>query len=290
MRETTRIGWRAAAVALAVTVAWSLAPARGQVGSAVPPTVAIWYRGSPPGVPVLDDLAVIQAHGLTGVMWPERFLSAEAEVRRLASTVGLQVVLGRETARPLDASRALAPGDRETMAVRETPPSHLAALAWRALAHGARVVAIDDGEHSGARLSGRGGRPLDWVRGAVALARQVSANATLMDRLRPSLRVIVDGVPSLDLDVVLLQADRAWVVVATNTGSRRIRTLARLPAPVPYALWVSWIDGSSLAMRSTPAGPQWSLDLVPGEARVYIIDSSYATVSGSRGLAAPNRP
>ena len=74
------------------------------------------------------------------------------------------------------------------------------------------------------------------------------------------------------LDVVMLDADRVWVVIATNGSGAPVKADVRLPKGTPYALWVSWLEGPPLAMLSEPAGPRWMLTMAPRSVQVYIID------------------
>ena len=59
------------------------------------------------------------------------------------------------------------------------------ARAWRAIARGARVLSFDHGETYGTGRPVAGGQTPPWVAPAVAIARQLSANARLVDQLRP---------------------------------------------------------------------------------------------------------
>jgi hypothetical protein len=62
------------------------------------------------------------------------------------------------------------------------------------------------------------------------------------------------------------------VVIATNDGDTRGRAEVELPRGVPYAIWASLVDDSTLGMVDRPAGARWMLELDPGQARVYVID------------------
>jgi len=163
----------------------------------------------------------------------------------------------------------------------------LAPLAWRAVAHGARAIAFDAGSLQGAGLNASDGSLKPWVRDAIGVARQLTANSRLVDVLTPGPGVIVapgagadpgpaTGVPGVTqaLDVVLLDGDRSWVLVATNLSNAPVRATVRLPAGAPYAIWVSWLDGSTLAMAGEPAGPRWTLQMDASGVRVYLIDKA----------------
>jgi hypothetical protein len=234
------------------------------------PVVAVWYRGTPAGEPRRDDLTVIRALDFHGVAWPAAEASGAAAVPRLAAELGLTVVMRGERV-ALSPQSALKPPPIVDIVTGKTPVEQIPALAWRALAHGARAICFDAGELDGALLNRAGVAPA-WLKPAQALARQISSNASLIAIARPGPAPIVDG-GIAGLDVVLLDAGRAWVVIATNASDRRVEdAIVRLPKPVPYAIWVSLVDGSDLAMRNQPSGPEWRVDLEPGAARVYVID------------------
>ena len=57
------------------------------------PVVSARYRGSPAGQPRLDDLAAIRAIGFTGVTWPLAQPDRLTELRGMAATVGLAVIV-----------------------------------------------------------------------------------------------------------------------------------------------------------------------------------------------------
>lgn len=239
----------------------------------VEPVVAVWYRGSPAGEPRQDDLAVIRALGFAGVAWPLAEVAGSTSLRRMAADVDLTVVLRPEPAR-LSAETALTPAPAVDVVIGKTPPGQISALAWRALAHGARVICFDAGRPSGAGLSEPNGTAPPWLRSAQAFARQISSNARLVAAARPGPPVIIERPTAPELDVVLLDGDRAWLVIATNTSARTIGAIIRLPQSVPYAIWVSLIDGSDLAMLNQPAGALWRLDLEAGGVRAYVIDKT----------------
>ena len=237
------------------------------------PSVGVWYRGQPAGVPRLDDLAVMKALDFSSVTWPASSSSGIADLRRFAATIGLTVVT-RDRPASLTTASALAPGEYVDVAVTEIPPAAIAALVWRAVAHGARVVSFDPGPSAGTGLINVGGEAPAWMAPAKSIARTLSFNAQLMKDLRPGPPVTIDPPKPPDLDVVLLDANRSWVVVATSTADTPVRATVRLPREVPYALWVNLLDGTNMSMLSQPAGPVWSLDFTPHGAVFYIIDKA----------------
>jgi hypothetical protein len=220
------------------------------------PVVSLWYRGTPQGVPKLDDLAAIRAAGFAAVTWPPDHAAGSAELKRLAAVVDLAVVAGSDL----------------TVNVASAGSSFSAAV-WRAIALGARVISIDPGQKEGTGFTGGKGERLPWVRPATAIAAVLSANPRLISSLRPGPAVTVEAAPR-GLDVVLLDAGRAWVLVATNTAPVEARAVARLPAAVPYALWVSLLDGSTMSMLRQSSGPRWTFTIAGGEAMVYVIDKT----------------
>ena len=239
--------------------------------SPIDPVVAVWYRGTPAGTPRQDDLAAIRAQGFTGVTWPADQRARVEELRRMAGNVGLDVLL-RPAAVPLTASSALKPGDRVDIVVSRVAIEKIPAVVWRAVAHGARAIAFDSESTSGTGLTDATGRPLPWVAPASAIARQLTFNARLFLDTRAGPRVAIQSPASPDVDVVLLETSRAWMLIATNTSAARVSTVAELPAAVPPALWTSLLDGSGLSMLSRPSGPRWTFELAAGEAAIWVID------------------
>lgn len=238
---------------------------------AAEPVVSVWYRGQPSGTPRLDDLAAIRALGFHAVTWPTGRSEGLPELRRMAGIVGL-AVLTEDRPRPLSIASAIAPGDQVDVVVAPDNEPVLSALVWRAVAHGARTISFDGGQESGAGLTKPDGTLVPWARPAIAIARQLSANARLTDVLRPGPAVAIDPPARAGFDLVLLDGERSWVIVATNTSREPQRGTAGLPAVVPYAIWVSWTDGRTLAMLGTPAGPRWTFTVAAGDAQVFIID------------------
>ena len=232
-----------------------------------PPVVAVWYRGVPAGTPRADDLGAIRALGFTAIAWSRGDARALETVKKMAAGVGLTVVESDAPAY-VGAESALNPGAR----VDVRADAAMSALAWRAFAHGARTIVIDAAAPTGAGLETAGRELQPWVREALGLSRQITVNARLAESLKPAPGVLVWPDQSPELDVVLLDADRSWVLVATNAGAEPRKASVRLPAGAPYAIWISWLDGSSLSMVGEAPGPRWTFDIAPGAARVYLID------------------
>ncbi len=235
--------------------------AAGRPQAAVPqadtlPVVSVWYRGTPPGVPKLDDLAAIRAAGFTGVTWPSGQTAGQADLKRMAASVDLAVVTGPDLTVPVSAA----------------VPSFNATV-WRAIAHGTRVISFDPGQKAGTGFTGGTGERLPWVRPAAAIAAQVSANPGFIASLRPGPAVTVEPAPR-GVEVLLLDAGRAWVLVATSTAPGPQTVVARLPAAVPYALWVSLLDGGTMSMLRQSSGPRWTFTIAAGDALVYVIDKT----------------
>lgn len=237
---------------------------------AAEPVVSVWYRGSPPGQPRQDDLAVIKAMGFLSVTWPSISTGGAADLRRMADTVGVGVQV-RSEPQPLTAASALRPRATVDVATSEVVAEEIPALVWRAVAHGARVVCFDPGPADGTGLQNAAGRAAPWLATAKTIARQLNFNAKLFNELRsaPMVSVLGPGAPALD--VVLMQDERSWVLFATNVTKGHVKAIVRLPAIVPAAMWVNLLDGSQMSMLSQPIGPRWDLDLEPGGARVYVI-------------------
>ena len=239
--------------------------------SAAEPVVSVWYRGTPAGTPRQSDLGAIRALGFNGIVWPKAGAASEFEVTRLAGLVGLKVVVADRPV-PITAETALRPPDRVDIVITSETSAMIMALAWRAVAHGARTIAFDSRSPAGAGLEEADGSLRTWVRTAISIARQLTANANLANLMRPGPGILVTPDSAPALDVVFLDGDRSWVIVATNTSSAKVAATVRLPTGTPYALWVSWLESPPLAMISEPAGPRWVLSMEPRSARVYIID------------------
>jgi hypothetical protein len=235
------------------------------------PIVSVWYRGNPAGTPRQSDLGAIRALGFNGVTWPKSANKAEPELRRLAGLVGL-VVEVVDKPKLAGATSALSPGSRIDIPVGMSDGIQVPALAWRAVAHGARTIAFDGGATVGAGLDQADGSLRPWARAAVAIARQLTGNSRLVRILKPGAGILLSPPHAPVLDVVMLDGDRSWVLVATNVSLETVTSSARLPAGAPYAMWISWVDGATLAMIDEPAGPRWNFQIGPGAARVYLID------------------
>jgi hypothetical protein len=233
---------------------------------AAEPVVAVWYRGTPAGTPTLDDLAAIKAAGFGAITWPSGDAGSVAVASRLAETVGLAVVIQPDV-------RAVSPFEgRVNVDVPRIRAAAIPAIVWRAVANGVRTVSFDPGQAQGTGLDRPDGRRHDWVAPAVAIARQLSANAVLIGGLRHvTPAAFVSSRPS-SLEVELFEGSRAWVIIATNTGRARVRAEVSLPRGVPYAIWVSLLDASTIAMLDRPAGARWKFEIGAGVAAVYVID------------------
>ncbi len=234
---------------------------------------SLWYRGLPAGVPRQADLDAISAAGFSAVTWPVLSVGGAAELRRMAAASGLQVVIRTEPV-PMTPDAALRPDTYVDISVPRTPVPLYEALVWRSVAHGARVVSFDAGVAEGTGLADESGRPSPWLAPGSAVARQLARNATMVDTLRrgPSVRI---EPPSSALDVVLLDAVRSWVIIATNVsvaGTAPSDTYAFLPRRVPPAEWLNLFDGSTIAMLRQPESVRWHVLLGPGDVRVLAID------------------
>jgi hypothetical protein len=185
-------------------------------------------------------------------------------------------VRGADRPRALTQKTAARPPEHVDIVIGPSTAGIVTPLAWQAVAHGARSIAIDGGAKTGAGLEERDGSLKPWARAALNLSRQLNTNANLVALLRPGPRISVGPrTPQADVIFVqasLLDAGRAWVVIATNIWNRKATASIRLPKGVPYALWVSWLEGPPLAMVSEPAGPRWMVTMAPRSAQVYIID------------------
>jgi hypothetical protein len=221
--------------------------------AAAEPVVSLWYRGSPTGQPSLDDLAAIRARGFSSITWPSDFYNQLSSVRRMAAVVGLRVDASDDVNGPV-ASRQ--------------PEAMLPAIAWRALAAGDQVIRLDSG--SGATLADVLGS--EWARIAVGLSRQITANAAVLGALRPEPGLTFNRGRTSWVEVRLFSTSRSWIIVATNTGEQSADIAVRLPPVIPYAIWVSLIDGSTMGMLDDRAGPRWESNIGAGAALAYVID------------------
>jgi hypothetical protein len=257
-------------MSVAILIVWSWHPPAVAISQ---PTASLWYRGRPAGVPRADDLADIRAAGFTAVTWPESSAAGIPALRMMAEKAGLEVFL-RGTATPLTVELALRPAEFVDLRVARMPPALIAPLAWRAIAHGARVISFDAGAVAGTGVLGPNGAPVPWVTGASAVLRQLQANGELFGQTRPGPPIMVDSPVPHGFDVTLLEARKSWVLVATQTSTIRARATVHLPAGIPYALWLNLFDGSTMAMLEQTCGPKWVVDMPPLTARMYVIDKT----------------
>jgi hypothetical protein len=261
---------RRAGVALAIVVIGTLAAGAQTPETTAGAVVSIWYRGTPAGTPRTEDLDLIRAQGFRGVTWSSRDLLTASELYRLASARDLQVTL-RVNPVPLTATSALQPTYAADIDLTTTPPDLIVPLAWRALAHGARVISFDAGRKTGSGLEGPVTPP--WLRPAQAVATQVATQVRLIEEWQPATKKVTIEAPApAGLDLLLLSDRRSWVLVVTNMSRAKVTAVAHLPAGVPGALWVNLLDGSLLSMINGPNGPRWSLEVEGGAARVYVVN------------------
>lgn len=254
-------------------VLWLLTGATQVQAPAPDPVVSVWYRGTPPGVPHEDDLAAIRAQGFTGITWPASQLAGLSELQRLARGVGLRVAIHAAPVH-LTAPDAVRPPAHVDIVVSRLGAAEIPALVWRAVAHGARDIAFDPGSSpgGGSGLTDTSGRPLAWVAPAAAIARQLTFNGRLFGTVTGGPPVTLAAPVPAGVDVVLLEAPRAWVLVSTNTSNTRVTAIAELPKAVAPALWTSLLDGSGMSMLSRPVGPRWTFELGAGEAGIWTIE------------------
>ncbi|HEX5069296.1 MAG TPA: hypothetical protein VFV78_03700 [Vicinamibacterales bacterium] len=240
-----------------------------QAGAAPPPVqplVSVWYRGTPAGTPVAGELAVIRALGFGGIVWP----GPGTFVDTLAGAAGLKVTRAAAP-QPATPQSALRPPARVDLVV-DANPTILTALAWRAVAHGARLLAFDGHVDRGSGLENPDRSLTPWAHVAIDVARQFSINERFIVALAPGPGVITTPDLSPALDVSMLDTGRSWVVIATNTSGDPVTATVRLPDGTPYAIWLNLLDGSTLAMNGAAAGPRWDLKLDARSARVYMIE------------------
>ncbi len=233
---------------------------------------SIWYRGKPAGVPRQMDLDAIALAGFSAVTWPMVQVDGAMELRRMAESAELQVVIRSEPF-PLTIESALRPDTYVDILVPQTPVPQYPTLMWRAVAHGARVISFDIGAADGNALLDQAGRPASWVAPVSAVARDLVRHATMVDVLTAGPAVRVEP-QAPGLDVTLLDARRSWVLIATNlspTGTPPADTYAYLPRPVLPAEWLNLLDGSTIAMLRRPTDVRWHVVLGPGDVRVYVI-------------------
>ncbi len=231
------------------------------------PVVSVWYRGVPAGTPPAEDLRAHRDARFEAVTWPAEHSARIRELSAMAEHLGLIVVLEPDLP-------SFNIDGRVTIRLADRSPNRLPASIWRAVARGARIVSLDPGQDPGAGVRTAAGDFSGWVPVAAMVSRQLSANALLFGALKPaaSPRVVWNRSPALD--ATLLQSARAWVLFVTNDGDRAVAAELQLPAGVPYAIWVSLIDASTIGMRDRPDGARWNLALEPGQAVAYVIDKT----------------
>jgi hypothetical protein len=185
-------------------------------------------------------------------------ISGQVRVERVPS-LSVSVITGSRTQLKVSADGM---ADRP---VPSTPADAVRPFAWRAFAHGSRAISL-----SGVALQDSG----PWVEVGRTIARQFQIHGTLLAQCRNGLPLRFEGRAPAAIDVTLLEADRTFVLVATNTSGLRVRGAAVLPPAVPYAMWLNLLDGSSMAMLEQAPGPKWVFDMPPWGVKVYVIDKT----------------
>jgi hypothetical protein len=233
---------------------------------------SLWYRGMPAGEPRQVDLDAISAAGFSAVTWPTLFVKRALDLRRMAERAGLEVVIRTE---PFPVTPESVPtGDAYVdIDVTRTPVRLFPSLLWRSVAHGAQIISFDGGVKEGSGLFDSTGKPAPWAAAASAVAHQLAVNAVMVDTFTRGPAAKTDpAVPGLD--VMLMDAVRSWVLIATNTappGTPPADTYVFLPRGVPPAEWLNLFDGSTISMLRQATGPRWHIVLGPGDVRVYAI-------------------
>jgi hypothetical protein len=251
--------------------AFALLLSSARLAQAEAPVVSVWYRGTPAGVPRQDDVALLRSLGFTAVSWPARYEAALPALHRLAQPLGVRVLV--ETDRPGEPAAAVEyDGNRVRFRVDRLPSAQLPALAWSALARGAAIFSFDAGAAEGHGVADAAGVERPWVRPAVAFAGQVGANAQLFESMTAAPAAVLETRADPEVTVALFAAPRVWVLILANTATSPRTVSARLAANVPYAIWTSLIDASTMSMLSERTGPRVTLELGPGQAAVYFAD------------------
>jgi hypothetical protein len=259
---------------LTLAVATPAASPQGTTAAATqdaPVAVGVWYRGTPAGTPTPEDLAVIRALGFTSVTWAASPVRDDDPIRKMAATVGLRLYVAERATTPPVGPVRFGAVPHVDLVVTPQRTGALTALAWRAIARGVRSIAFDAGSPTGAGLENRDRSLKPWVKPAIDLARQFSANRRLITALRPGPGVVI-APETPGFEVVMLDADRSWVLIATNTSAKPVEAMVRLPAGAPYAIWLNMLDARTLAMNGEAAGPKWTARLDAGAAQVFVID------------------
>jgi hypothetical protein len=99
------------------------------------------------------------------------------ELIRLAGLVGPEGPDRRWSSTPIDGRSALRPPARVDIAVASATPGLISALAWRAVAHGARVIAFDGGS-----ADWRGAGTARWFAETVGAGRHKHFPSTERER------------------------------------------------------------------------------------------------------------
>lgn len=270
MRPTSRRGRLVLWTAAVVSVACGGDTPVPRPTSPAPLVAAVVYRSdASSAVPPLDALAAVRAYDFQALVW-EGDESARATVRERAGEIGLDV-LDVPVGERLTPAGAVSPPPAVTLDVSR-PDASVEALAWRALAYGARTIVFDSGAPIGPGFSEPDGQMRAWVPKARAVARQLRFNEALLAVLRPAPAVRwVEPAPA-GLDVAVRQTERSWLLIATNTSAVPVRGVVKVPPALPPALWVDLLDGTEMSMLNQPDGPRWTFDLGPDGVRVYAID------------------
>jgi hypothetical protein len=236
---------------------------------AAPPDllVSVWYRGNPKQ----EELAGIRALGFSAVTWPGSQTAGLETMRKMTADIGLRLIVA-DPPKPTTPAALLNAPERVDLVVTQQNAAMMTALAWRAVAHGAREIAFDGGAIDGAGLENPDRSLKPWAKAALGVARQFTANGKLIQILEKGPGVIVAPAQSPALDVVMLDADRSWVLIATNASPVAATATVRLPSGAPYAIWLDLLDATTLAMNGEAAGPRWSLKMAAGATHVYLID------------------
>jgi hypothetical protein len=94
----------------------------------------------------------------------------------------------------------------------------------------------------------------------------------LFETMQPGPAATMESDASPDVTLALFAARGAWVLIAANNGQEPRTVAARMPPDVPYAIWTSLLDGTTMSMLSEPSGPRLTLPLRLGQAAVYFAD------------------
>jgi hypothetical protein len=187
-------------------------------------------------------------------------------MRALFSIATLIVLTSGQISRPNRPPELTAAGEAAADAtVVADRPAALAPLVWRAFGRGARAIAF---------RRAAGPDSTAWNDAVASIRRQFDINGALLAQCRPGPAVRIEGVAPAGVEIALLEAQRTWIVVATNTSAQPARVDAVLPPAVPYAMWLNLLDGSSMAMLEQTAGPRWRFDIAARGVKTYVIDKT----------------